>query len=155
MGPIICLFVSLYDAQNLDAKSSTLTPPCGADQYEPNNTRSRARNLSYDLKDTREITAHLCQKDQDWYTVWLNQGELVEFHVITPLEVPPLIKVFAPRKRKPKGIARRLSPDHRQVRIYANRSGRYRVLINGGREARTQYQLYLRRPSPPRHLQRQ
>jgi len=149
--------ISLYcliDFADAKAKSRDQVPACGADQYEPNNLRARARNLSFELKNAREITAHLCRQDQDWYTVWLNQGELVEFHVVTPLETPPQIKVFAPRKRKPKGIARRLSPDHRQLRIYAQRSGRYRILISGGQDARTRYQLYLHRPSPtgPRRL---
>ena len=145
----------MLNTHTVEAKSQvTSQAPCGEDLYEPNNLRSRARNLSFELKNTREITAHLCRQDQDWYTVWLNQGELVEFHVIASLDVPPQIKVFAPRKRKPKGIARRLSPDHRQLRIYANRSGRYRILISGGRDARTQYQLYLRRPSPPGHIKR-
>ena len=147
---LIAISSVIWTSKDAEAKTA-VSHSCGADAYEPNNRRSRARNLSYELKHDREITAHLCRRDPDWYTVWLNQGELVEFHVTTPLERPPQIKVFAPRKRKPKGIARRLSPEHRQVRVYAQRSGRYRVLISGKYAERTQYQLSLRRSTPP-HL---
>lgn len=154
---VIFICLQLYISGSLNAEASShlqRSPSCGADAYEPNDRRARARNLSYELKHAREITAHLCRQDQDWYTVWLNQGELVEFHVTTPLESPPNIKVFAPRKRKPKGITRRLSPDHRQVRVYAQRSGRYRILVSGDQEERTQYQLYLRRSAPSQYLKR-
>lgn len=122
--------------------------PCGHDLYEPNNIRSRARNLSQELQGAREVEAHLCRGDQDWYIVWLNRGEIAEFNVVTPLDQPPRLKVFAPRRRKPGGISRRLTPGHRQVRVYAKQSGRYRFLLEGGREARLRYHLYLRRLQP-------
>ena len=137
-------------APSADSKSlnEKILSECGHDSYEPNNFRARARNLSRELQHTREVEANLCHGDKDWYIVWLNRGELAEFNVVTPIDKPPRIKVFAPRKRKPNGISRRLTPGHRQVRIYAKQSGRYRVLLEGGGEARTRYHLYLRRLQP-------
>ena len=120
---------------------------CGGDLYEPNDRRYKARNISSELIARREVSAQLCAQDRDWYTVWLNQGELVELHVTTSLERPPHIKVFAPRKRKPSGITRRISPSHRRVRVYAKSSGRYRVLVSGSEDTQTRYQLYLKRPT--------
>lgn len=120
---------------------------CGGDLYEPNDRRYKARNISNELNARREVSAQLCAQDRDWYTVWLNRGELVELHVTTSLERPPHIKVFAPRKRKPSGIMRRVSPSHRRVRVYAKSSGRYRVLVSGSEDAQTRYQLSLKRPT--------
>lgn len=142
---LICFNLLMLDMVNAEKQEND---PCGHDAYEPNNLRAKARNLSQELKDTREVSANLCKNDKDWYTVWLNRGELAEFNVITSLETPPQIKIFAPRKRKPRGISRRITPAHRQVRVYAKQSGRYRILLEKGGEARTRYQLYLRRLQP-------
>lgn len=119
---------------------------CGDDLFEPNNIRSRARNLSAELKHEREVSAKVCQGDQDWYTVWLNRGDLVEFVVTSTLEPPPKVTVYAPRKRKPSGIVRRVSPSVRHLRVYAKTSGRYRLHIKPTREAWSAYTLSVNRP---------
>ena len=120
---------------------------CGTDQFEPNNLRSKARNVSIELKHEREVNARVCQGDHDWYTVWLNRGDLVEFIVNTPLERPPQISVYPPRKRKPSGIRRTVNQGTRKVRLYAKYSGRYRVHIRPIQDARSTYSLSLHHTS--------
>ena len=120
---------------------------CGYDLYEPNNRRSRARNLSAELKGDREISARVCAGDQDWYTVWINRGEMVEFVISSPLEIAPYISIFAPRKRKASGILRTSAPSSRRLRVYAKQSGRYRLHVRPRREAPALYTLSLHRPA--------
>ena len=148
---IYLTFLSLALLYPLDSYSrvnpSNTSSTCGIDRFEPNNSRARARNLSTELKDNREISAKLCQEDRDWYTVWLNRGELVEFQVYSPLDTPPKMKIFAPRKRKPSGVLKTLSPSSRALRIYAKKSGRYRLQLLSSREAQTSYILILHRPA--------
>ena len=121
--------------------------PCGQDSFEPNDRRSRARNLSAELKNTREISGKVCAGDHDWYTVWINRGELVEFIISSPLETAPNLSVFAPRRRKSSGVIRTSAPSTRRVRVYAKQSGRYRLHISPKREATARYTLSLHRPS--------
>ena len=119
---------------------------CGQDRFEPNNLRSRARNLTAELKNSREVTAKLCGEDKDWYTVWLNRGELVEFEVYSALDEPPFINVYAPRKRKLSGIIKKLSPSSRILKLYAKKSGRYRIKLFSSRKAQSSYTLTMHRP---------
>ena len=150
---ILCLGLSIFYSRPVFSKSSTETislnikQRCGEDHFEPNDYRSRARNLSSELKHTREISARVCAGDQDWYTVWINRGELVEFVISAPLEAPPLLKVYAPRKRKPSGILRTSAPSMRRLRLYAKKSGRYRIQVMPKRAASSSYILSLHRPS--------
>ena len=137
----------VYAERAQPARSRATGAKCGVDLYEPNNRRYKARNISNELNARREVNAQLCAQDRDWYTVWLNRGELVELHVTTSLELPPHIRVFAPRKRKPSGITRRVSPSHRRVRVYAKSSGHYRVLVSGSESAQTRYRLSMKRPT--------
>lgn len=119
---------------------------CGSDHFEPNNSRSKARNVSIELKNEREVNGRVCLGDHDWYTVWLNRGDLVEFTVNSALERPPQISIYAPRKRKPSGIKRTVNPNTRKVSVYAKSSGRYRVHIRPIQEARYSYSLSLHHP---------
>ena len=105
--------------------------PCGDDIFEPNNQRHQARNISTMLRTGREISAMICRSDQDWYSFWLNRGQLVE--IILQKEdstSPPTLQVFAPRHRKPSGILRRKRTAH-VLKVYAKRSGRYRIKVEG------------------------
>lgn len=120
---------------------------CGRDSFEPNDQRSRARNLSQELNADREINAHICADDQDWYTVWLNRGELVEFIISSAIDKAPKLSVYAPRKRKASGIHHRVSPGTSKLRLYAKQSGRYRLHVKALRSARSDYTLSLHRPS--------
>ena len=120
---------------------------CGQDQFEPNNRRGRSKNLSIALRDDREVMAMTCGTDEDWYTVWLNRGELVEIHMTTQLDPLPYLRIFGPRKRKPSGIMRKVSPSHTKVKLYAKRSGRYRIFIKGRDEVGSRYHLSLHHPA--------
>ena len=141
---ISTLGVQFYTAHHSHAKSSL----CGVDQFEPNNLRSRARNISVELKSERELSARVCQGDDDWYTVWLNRGDLVEFIVNSPLETPPEMNIYAPRKRKAGGIRHTVNPSTRKVRLYAKHSGRYRVHIRALKETVSRYSLSLHHSRP-------
>ena len=156
----LTLLIALVTSNNALAKRATHPPSdkatshislnnerCGRDSYEPNDRRYKARNISNELNTMREVSANLCTHDRDWYTVWLNHGELVELYVTASLETPPSLKVFAPRRRKPSGITRLMSPSQRRVKVYAKKAGRYRILVSGGREAQTRYRLSLKRPT--------
>ena len=122
---------------------------CGRDHFEPNDYRSRARNITTELKNHREVSAKLCGHDQDWFTVWLNRGELVEFEVYSALEEPPLMQVYAPRKRKASGIMKQPTPSSRLLKLYVKQSGRYRLKISPKRKAQSRYTLSLHRPAHP------
>ncbi len=119
---------------------------CGQDRFEPNNYRSRARNLSTELKHDREITAIICDQDHDWYTVWLNKGELVEFTISSALDESPSLSVYAPRKRKAGGILHRVSPSIKKLKVYAKKSGRYRLHVKASRKSRSRYTLSYNKP---------
>lgn len=119
---------------------------CGQDLFEPNNLRSRARNLSKELKNNREITASICQGDHDWYTVWLNRGDLVEFTISSAIDKSPKLSVYAPRKRKTSGIIHRISPSMKSLKLYAKKSGRYRLHVAPSHEARSAYTLSYHKP---------
>ena len=98
--PVLKLLLLSLAIINID-QSYAERSICGLDRFEPNNLRSKARNVSIELKHAREVNAKVCLGDDDWYTVWLNRGDLVDFIVNTPLAKPPQIAVYPPRKRKP------------------------------------------------------
>ena len=112
-------------AQNIDRRG------CGHDYFEPNNQRAKAKNISTQFKHNRVIEAHVCQYDIDWFSFWLDKGQLVEVTLhSTQARLMPAIHVFAPRKRKPSGILRR-NKHEQKLKIYAKRSGRYRLKVAG------------------------
>ena len=151
MALVYCLFINgLYTDQLAQAKKYTSfkssTDSCGQDLFEPNDLRSRARNLSKELKNNREITASICQGDHDWYTVWLNRGDLVEFKISSAIDKSPKLSVYAPRKRKASGIIHKISPSMRSLKLYAKKSGRYRLHVAPSHEARSAYTLSYHKP---------
>lgn len=118
--------------------------PCGQDHFEPNDVRGRARNISPSLFGEREVEATSCRGDEDWYTIWLTRGQLVELRLEGD-EVGrwPGMDIYAPRKRKPQGVRRR-GHGVQTLKIYAQRSGRYRLKVRGRGEQPARYRLQLR-----------
>lgn len=147
---LIVLILSVYGNHAVLAQkkrsSSGVNKQCGQDLFEPNDLRSRARNLSKELRNNREITAKICRDDNDWYTVWLNRGDLVEFTISSAIDKSPRLSIYAPRKRKASGVMHRVSPSVRTLKVYAKKSGRYRLHVESSREARSAYTLSYNKP---------
>lgn len=118
---------------------------CGGDSFEPNDARAKARNISTELLGEREVEAQSCTGDEDWYTIWLTRGQLVELR-LEGVEVGrwPAMDLYAPRKRTPQGVRRR-GRGVQTLKVYAKRSGRYRLKVRGRGEAPARYRLQLRR----------
>ena len=118
--------------------------PCGVDTFEPNDHRPRARNVSAALLAERELEGAACGVDEDWFWVWLNRGQLVELTLSGEgVEGWPPLSAFAPRKRTAQGGVRRATGSQR-IKVYARKSGRYRVKVRGRGEERGRYHLSLR-----------
>ncbi len=123
---------------------------CGADGFEPNDARAKARNVSAALLAERELEGAACRGDEDWFLVWLNRGQLVEVTIAGEgVERWPPLSAFAPRKRTSQGSLRRARGSQR-LKVYARQSGRYRLKVRGRGEERARYHLSLRELSPPR-----
>lgn len=117
---------------------------CGRDSFEPNNARAKARNISTELLGQREVEAQTCYGDEDWYTIWLTRGQLVELR-LEGAEVGrwPAMDIYAPRKRTPQGVRRR-GRGVQTLKVYAKHSGRYRLKVRGRGDSPTRYRLQLR-----------
>ena len=122
---------------------------CGFDHFEPNNQRRKARDISSFLTLGREVNGRICQQDEDWYSVQLTRGDLLEIklEVHGPVSLPAM-RMFAPRKRRPSGIFRRQRKTRSQhLRIYVKQSGRYRIVVKGNRQSQETYTLTMRHVS--------
>jgi hypothetical protein len=80
--------------------------------------------------------------------VWLNRGQLVELRVSSEEahRWPPM-RIFAPRKRKPQGVHHR-GRGAQSLKVYARRSGRYRLRVRGRGNERARYHLSMRELTP-------
>lgn len=120
-------------------------PSCGNDHFEPNDARSKARNISTELLGERQIEANSCRGDEDWYTIWLTQGQLIELRLEgTAVDRWPGISLYAPRKRKPQGIRHR-GKGVQTLKVYAKHSGRYRLKVRGRGDEASRYLIQMRR----------
>lgn len=116
---------------------------CGWDDFEPNDERRRARAV------VAEVAGAGCAGDEDWFSVRLERGQLVEVvvrHHPTARFRPP--EVYAPRARRPRGQVFQ-APHQVGVRLKARRSGVHRVRIRSPEPARAAYVLVVGPPSKP------
>lgn len=117
-------------------------PPCGSDLYEPNNQRHQAKHISK-LHHNRSVHGILCEHDVDWFSVWLNRGQRVEFHLeSTDLNDIESFSVFAPRKRTPIGLKTQHSL-YQSLHFQVKESGRYRLKLKGKAISFAHYTLSL------------
>ncbi len=119
---------------------------CGWDDHEPNDVRRRARAVE------REAAGAVCLGDEDWFSMRLERGQLVEVvvrHHGTARFRPP--EVYAPRARRPRGQVFKAF-GRVGVRLKAKRTGVYRVRIRTPEPVRAAYSLGVGPPSkaPPR-----
>ena len=150
-GVILCVrlsssWLSLSPHQALaEPLDSPEHRPCGQDTFEPNDVRGRARNISPSLLGEREVEASSCRGDEDWYTIWLTRGQLVELRLEGD-EVGrwPGINIYAPRKRRPQGVRHR-GHGVQTLKVYAQRSGRYRLNVRGRGDNPARYRIQMRR----------
>jgi len=125
------------------AQADALNFFCATDLFEPNNHRQRARNLTSEFQLGREVGAIACHTDEDWYSFWLNRGQLIELTLHNEgLERLPPVHIYPPRHRKPSGILKRTRRGQ-TLKVYAKKSGRYRLRVRGGDEVSTPYSLSL------------
>jgi hypothetical protein len=134
------------DVLNLKTDHSLLVhvQHCGQDLFEPNNVRRDAKNISMHFKQGRDVEAHMCRHDVDWFSFWLSQGQLIEITLDSTHEsIMPSMSIFAPRKRKASGIVRRRKYQ-KSLKVYAKRSGRYRLKVSSHKNFTERYILRMR-----------
>ncbi len=109
---------------------------CGADPYEPNDTRDRAVEAGAGLSEART-----CAGDDDWYSVELTAGADVvvrlEHRADAAFAAP---EVFRPRGRTPLGEAASTTRET-TTRFTAPVDGVYRVRVSADEAAASTYTL--------------
>ena len=138
----------------LTAALSVPLAPCGADSFEPNDERRKARLLTTDSAKRRLLgpimgassalpafNAATCEDDEDWYRLPLDRGAEVTItlshHPTAKISTP---KVFKPGGRKSIGKVER-SRGEIKLRFRATRRGDHRLRIVGADGTRTTYSV--------------
>lgn len=128
--------------------------PCGADSFEPNDERSKARRLESDASQRKLLgpivgaeaplpafNGATCADDIDWYRLHLDRGAQVTItvthHPTAKLAAP---RVYKPGGRKSLGKVERGRGEVR-VKFRATRRGDHRLRITGGDATRTAYSV--------------
>lgn len=77
---------------------AAITAACGADSYEPNNERGKAKSTR-----GKQISARVCRGDADWYYVTPEPGRTLEVVVEHDAAHPVTVDLFPPRSRAAAG----------------------------------------------------
>lgn len=97
---------------------------CGADKYEPNNERARAKSTRGE-----RVEARICGADSDWYYLRLEAGARVDVRVVAEdgrgCAAP---SIYPPRARKAMGDAYQLE-GYSGVRLSVVEGGKHRVHV--------------------------
>lgn len=111
---------------------------CGADRYEPNDQRARAKSTR-----GKRVEARVCGGDTDWYYVKLKAGSTVVVHTEHPSEAPLLVELYPPRSRKPQGKASRRG-GVTTVSYPVRESGTHRIRVRSAEGRAAAYMLEMR-----------
>ncbi len=102
---------------------------CGFDLFESNQSRSQSKFLKFeDQRDQREIQidAKICGLDEDWFSVALEQGQIIELVIMNTSSARfQSIEVFGPRARQ----SMKLQKIKADFRFHVRKTGRYKFRI--------------------------
>ncbi|MEE2644812.1 MAG: hypothetical protein VYD19_07750 [Myxococcota bacterium] len=106
---------------------------CGHDSFEPNNRRSRAKEMSVHTP----ATGRICGEDVDWYRFSAQRGDQIELELSSWGKGRSEIRLYPPRARRARGRRRRArrGSGNQQITHKARESGVYRVVVRGEGEA--------------------
>ena len=118
---------NLKTTENL--KTSDHLNDCGFDLFESNQSRGQSKLLKFeDQRDQREvqINAKICGLDEDWFSVALEQGQIIELVIMNTSSARfQSIEVFGPRARK----SMKLQKIKADFRFHVRKTGRYKFRI--------------------------
>lgn len=114
---------------------AAVTATCGADAFEPNDARARAKSTR-----GKTVDARVCRGDVDWYYVKAEAGEVIEVVVEHPAEHPVDVGLFPPRSRTAAGEVE-VEGGRTTVRFEAAKSAKHRVRIESKDGATAPYTL--------------
>ena len=106
---------------------------CGHDSFEPNNRRSRAKEMSVHSP----ATGRICGEDVDWYRFSARRGEKIELELSSWGKGHSEIRLYPPRARRARGRRRRArrGSGNQLITLRARESGVYRIVVRGEGEA--------------------
>lgn len=110
-------------------KTSDHINDCGFDLFESNQSRGQSKVLKFeDQRDQREIQidAKICGLDEDWFSVALEQGQIIELVIMNTSSARfQSIEVFGPRARQ----SMKLQKIKTDFRFHVRKTGRYKFRI--------------------------
>jgi hypothetical protein len=133
---------AVLGAPQAASPGSSSDPPLARPDCDPKDdvsgeTRERARPLV----PGRPASGYACDRDEDWFTLDLALGDVVELTLAYPDEAwvePP--ELYRPRGRTPVGDAYAEGATHHLVAV-ADRAGRYRLRIRSPDDSAVRYAL--------------
>ncbi len=119
--------------QEAKAQNKAVFDGCGADRYEPNDKRGRAKSMR-----GKPVEAISCHGDTDWFRYDFKEGQ--EIQIKLEHQQPCELSLFAPRRRKPVGESL-LNPEWSAVKLKVEKSGRYRFRVQCPQKSPNSYRL--------------
>lgn len=102
---------------------AAVTATCGADAFEPNDARARAKSTR-----GKAVEARVCRGDVDWYYVKAEAGEVIEVVVEHAAGQPVDVGLFPPRARTAAGETE-VEANRTTVRFAVEKSAKHRVRV--------------------------
>lgn len=102
---------------------AAVTATCGADAFEPNDARARAKSTR-----GKAVEARVCRGDLDWYYVKAEAGEVIEIVVEHPADQPVDVGLFPPRARTAAGETE-VEGGRTTVRFAVEKSAKHRIRV--------------------------
>lgn len=112
---------------------AAVTATCGADAYEPNNERQRAKSTR-----GKKVEARVCRGDADWYYFKPEAGSTIE--VVVEHDAPVTVDLFPPRARAAAGEVK--TEGNRTVMRYSVTSkSKHRLRVRSAEGATVAYTM--------------
>ncbi|MEZ4435938.1 MAG: hypothetical protein R3F65_26375 [bacterium] len=112
---------------------AAVTATCGADAFEPNDARARAKSTR-----GKRAEARVCRGDVDWYYVKAEAGQTIEVVVEHDAAHPVEVGLFPPRARAAAGETETRG-GRTTVRYVADKAAKHRVRVASGDGSTTPY----------------
>lgn len=129
------LFAALL---TLPAGPAQAQSPCGADAYEVNDTRRRAKSTR-----GKPVSARVCAGDDDWFYFKPAAGELFEVVVEHPSSGKVTAALFPPGARKSRG-ERTVDGRRQVIKFRAESDRKHRLKVYGTADAPVDYTVTIR-----------
>lgn len=130
----IWMFLATVSMTPLVAEAA-VEAACGADRYEPNDQRARAKSTR-----GKRVEARVCAGDQDWYYVDFEAGATVDVVVEHAPGTPVEVELYPPRSRKPQGAVK-TADGRTTVRYRTKEKARHRIRVRATGDGPAAYSL--------------